>query len=117
MPTAETKSKIIKLARLADRHGIKLALGAISPVNDYLAGRDFIASHPVAEVRELNIWIENFCEKNSYVFVDFYSVVADSNGKLAAEFADDGMHCNAKGYARWKPIIENALKKLEAWKE
>ncbi|MCI0494337.1 GDSL-type esterase/lipase family protein, partial [candidate division KSB1 bacterium] len=101
MPTAETKSNIIKLARMADRNGIGLALGAISPVNDYLAGKDFIASHPVAAVQELNKWIKNFCETNNYVFVDFYSAVSDSNGKLTSEFTDDGMHCNSEGYARW----------------
>ena len=117
MPIAETKSNIIKMARLADRHGIKLAFGAVSPVNDYLAGRDYISSHPVAEVQELNVWIKNFCEKNNYVFVDFYSAMADSNGKLTAEFTDDGMHCTAEGYARWKSLVESALKALGAWKE
>lgn len=117
MPTAETKSNLIKLARMADRNGVKLALGAVSPVNDYLAGKDFIASHPVATVRELNAWLKNFCETNNYVFVDFYSAVADSNGKLAPEFTVDGMHGNAEGYARWKPLVVDALKKLEAWQE
>ena len=117
MPVVETQSNIIKMARLAKSRNIKLAFGAVSPVNDYLPGRDYIASHPIAEVKMLNRWIKDFCEKNHYLFVDFYSAVADSNGKLVAEFTEDGMHCNANGYARWKPVVVQALKELEAWQE
>jgi len=51
------------------------------------------------------------------VFVDFYSPVADASGKLAAQYTDDGMHCNPAGYARWKPVVVQALKDLDAWKE
>jgi lysophospholipase L1-like esterase len=117
MPTAETKSNIIKMASMADQQGIKLAFGAVSPVNDYLAGKDYISSHPVAEVVALNSWIKDFCENNNYNFIDFYSAVADSNDKLTTEFTYDGMHCNAQGYAQWKPLIENSLKALDAWRE
>ncbi|MDZ7263756.1 MAG: GDSL-type esterase/lipase family protein [candidate division KSB1 bacterium] len=117
MLPAETKSNLIKMARLAKRNGIQLAVGAISPVNDYLPGKDFIASHPVGEVQALNNWIKKFCQENGYYFVDFYSAVADSNGKLTSEFTEDGMHCNALGYAQWKPVVIQALKDLGAWKE
>jgi len=117
MSTVETKSNIIKMARLAKSKNIKLAFGAVSPVNDYLPGKDYVTSHPIDEVNALNQWISTFCENNGYLYIDFYSVVADSNGKLVAEFTDDGMHCNAKGYARWKPLVVQALKELGAWKE
>lgn len=117
MSTADTKSNIIDMARLADRQGIKLAFGAISPVNDYLPGKDYVSSHPVQKVRELNQWIQDFCQKNKYAFIDFYSAVADSNGKLTSEFTDDGMHCNSTGYARWKPVVIQALQELEVWQQ
>ncbi len=117
MLPAETKSNLIKMARLAQRHGIRLSFGAVSPVNDYLPGKNFIASHPVAEVQALNDWIRKFCQENGYIFVDFYSAVADSNGQLTREFTDDGMHCNASGYAQWKPLVIQALQELGAWKE
>ncbi len=117
MPVAETKSNIIKMARAAKGAGIKLAFGAVSPVNDYLPGRDIVATHPIEKVQQLNDWIKDFCQQNGLVYVDFYSPVADSTGKLAKEFTNDGMHCNATGYAKWKPIVVRALKELGAWKD
>jgi len=117
IPPAETKSNLMKMARLADWHQIKVAIGAISPVNDYLPGKDFIESHPIAEVIELNQWIKQYCKQNEHIFIDFFSAVADSNLKLAAQFTGDGMHCNATGYAQWKPLVIQALKEMNIWKE
>ncbi len=115
MPPAETESNMIEMARMAERAGIKLAFGANSPTNDYIPGKDRITSHPLERVVEINIWTKEFCKKNGYVYVDFYSPVVDSNGKLKAEYSNDGMHCNAEGYAQWKPQVIKALKKLGAW--
>jgi len=117
MSTAETKSNLIKMARYAERNKIKLAIGSISPVNDYLPDKDLVTSHPVAVVQELNAWIKDFCQKNGHVFIDFYTPVADASSKLAASYTDDGMHCNAVGYEQWKLRVVQALKDLGAWKE
>lgn len=112
MTTAETKSNLIKFARLAQGANIKLAVGAVSPVNDYIPGKNLLASHPLDQVMALNEWIKAFCTQNGFDFIDFYSAVADSSGKLDKALTDDGMHCNAAGYARWKPLVDQALKDL-----
>ncbi len=117
MTPAETKSNLIKMTRLAQKQQIKVAIGAISPVNDCLPGKDHISSHPVAVVQNLNAWIKDFCQQQELVFVDFYLPLADSQGKLDARYTDDGMHCNAAGYARWKPVLIQALQALGVWKE
>lgn len=117
MTPAETKSNIIKMARMAAAQNIKLAFGAVSPVNDYLPGKDYVTSHPVATVQALNAWIKDYCQKDGHLFIDFYSAVADSSGKLTAGYTDDGMHCNKDGYEKWKPLVVQALKDLGAWKE
>jgi lysophospholipase L1-like esterase len=108
---------MIKMAQYADRTGIKVAFGAISPVNDYIPGKDLLTSHPLDEVKALNDWIAGFCAQNGYEFIDFYSAVADEQGKLAEELTDDGMHCNAAGYNRWKPLVIQVLKNWDVWKD
>jgi acyl-CoA thioesterase I len=118
MPVAETKSNIIKIARLLDEHKIKIAFGAISPVNDYLPGKEkLIETHPVAAVQEINAWLKSFCSERGYVFADFYTPVADSLGKLNAEYSDDGMHCNGEGYKQWQPVVMKVLEELDALPE
>ena len=114
MSLEETRANIARIARMAQSRGIKVALGTISPVNDYLPGKtEALATHPIEQVQALNRWIEELCHRQGYEFVDFYTAVADSSGKLRQEFSSDGMHCNAAGYAAWKPLVEDLFKKWQ----
>ncbi|HPG83214.1 MAG TPA: GDSL-type esterase/lipase family protein, partial [bacterium] len=84
------------------------------PVNDYIPGKDeMLATHPVDRIQELNRWIEKLCAENGYEYVDFYTAVADSAGKLRREYTHDGMHCNPAGYTAWKPLVAGVLKKWQ----
>ncbi len=107
----ESRANIARLCRMAREQGIKVAVGAIMPVNDYLPGKEAaLATHPLAQIQELNRWIQTLCEQEGYHFIDFYTAVADSSGKLRRELSDDGMHCNGAGYALWKPLVETTLR-------
>ncbi len=46
------------------------------------------------------------------MFIEFYPAVADQDGKLRRDFIEDGLHCNAAGYAVLKPLVEKALTEL-----
>lgn len=113
MSLTDTKSYLARIARLAKGSGIRLGIGSLMPVSDHLPGKNFIQTHPLAQVEELNRWIQWLCAENGYVYIDFYHPVADADGKLRREFTDDGMHCNAAGYAAWKPALAEALEKLK----
>jgi len=112
MSPEETKLNTIRMVNMAKSNHINVAIGAISPVNDYLPGKDFIASHPINAVKDLNTWLKSYCESQDMPYIDFFSAVADSNEKLSAEYTYDGMHCNEHGYAKWKPLVLEALKGL-----
>lgn len=110
---AETKSNLLRLSRIAGSRGIKVALGAVSPVNDYLPGKDhLLETHPVDKVQALNDWIKSLCKKNGYTFIDFYSPVADQAGKLDSTLTDDGMHVHASGYRKWQTAVLDAFKEM-----
>ena len=115
MCTSETRANTIKLIRMAQGNGIRVALGAISPVNNYLPGKDYITSHPLVEVNALNAWMKTTAESLDCAYIDFYSAVADSNGQLDRTMTDDGMHCNEAGYAKWKQVLVPALKEMDLW--
>ncbi len=117
MGLSETKSNIARVARKAAARKIRVAIGAIMPVNDYLPGSaEMLATHPVKKIRELNRWIYNLCQQNGYDYIDFHGSVADSSGKLRKELTNDGMHCNAAGYAIWKPLVDDLLKEWQVSK-
>ena len=110
---AETKSNVLRLSRMADSRGIKVALGAVSPVNDYIPGKDpLLETHPLDKVQALNKWIESLCMKNDYTFIDFYSPVADAAGKLDSTLTHDGMHVNARGYRKWQTAVRHAFEQM-----
>ena len=46
----------------------------------------------------MNLWLKDYCRREGFSFVDYYAAMADSNGQLPADQADDGLHPNAKGY-------------------
>ncbi|MBN2357365.1 hypothetical protein JXO59_14725 [candidate division KSB1 bacterium] len=112
MCVQETKANVARMARMVEAVGAKMAIGAVSPVNDYLPGKDYISSHPIEDVQVLNKWIKSFCETNGIHFIDFYTPLADDNGKLDHLYTDDGMHCNAAGYEQWQPLVQRVV---EAW--
>jgi lysophospholipase L1-like esterase len=112
MSVVDTESYLARIGRLAKGSGIRLAIASLSPVNDSLPGKDFVRTHPPALVRRLNLWIQQLCRENGYLFLDFYQPLADENGKLRREFTDDGMHCNAAGYAALEPVLAKALAEL-----
>lgn len=112
MSLKDTESHLARIARLAKGSGIRLAIAAVTPVNEKLAGKDHAWARPVAEVRRLNAWIQQLCAENGYVFISLHQPVADQRGRLKAEFTDDGCNFNAAGYAALKPALERALAEL-----
>jgi acyl-CoA thioesterase-1 len=112
MSVVDTKSYLAQIARMAKGSGIPLAIASLIPASDHLPKKDFIGSHPLVAVQELNRWIKELCQENGYLFLDFYHPVADQDGKLRRDFTDDGLHCNAAGYAVLKPLVEKALSEL-----
>lgn len=114
MSLAETKANVLRMIRMAQGAGIKVAAGAIIPTNDYIPGKDLPATHPLDQVVAFNNWLKTYCAAHNVAYVDFYSAVADSAGKLRLEFSEDGMHCNAKGYAAMKPPLQQVLREWQA---
>src|SRR6185295_6576362 len=60
-------------------------------------------------IRELNSWLRGVAFANGYVFVDYATVLADSEGGLRADLGNDGVHPNRVGYARMRPLTEAAI--------
>jgi len=109
MCPSHTLANLSRMVRMARSKNIKVAVGAVMPVNDYLPGKNVLASHPIEKVQQLNRQIKEICADQQITFIDFYSSVADETGKLRRDYSDDGMHCNRKGYDAWKPLVEDVL--------
>lgn len=94
------------MAAIAKANGIKVILASITPVYSY-PWRPTI--EPVARIRELNGWLKNFCGREGYVYLDYYTSMVDEKGAMLPGLSFDGVHPLAKGYAVMAPLAEKAI--------
>ena len=115
VPVSAIENNIRMMAALAQFNGIKVLLSSVMPVSDYHkdVDQDYERSRlrPPDQIRELNRWIQSFCEEDTYAFVNYYSEVVDAAGFLKPDLSDDGLHPNGKGYRLMAPV---ALKAIES---
>jgi lysophospholipase L1-like esterase len=94
------------MSELAKAHNIRVILASVLPVSDYPWRRGL---HPAEEVRTLNDWIRNYSHANQFVYLDYYSAMANAQGGLDPSLSPDGVHPNAAGYAIMAPLAEKAI--------
>ena len=60
-------------------------------------------------VAELNRLTEKYCNEHGVRFVDVFSLFLDSEGKLADEYSNDGVHISDHAYQKLIPVLFNAV--------
>jgi len=107
------EDNLTMIGDLAKAHGIKPLFASVLPVSDYHKDEnpayDVVSARPPANIRQLNDWLKQYCQREGFSYVDFYTAVADTNGMLPADQADDGLHPNAKGYRLMAPVALQAI--------
>jgi lysophospholipase L1-like esterase len=108
------ESNLASMAELARLHGVRVVLAALLPVSDDkkdAAGQPLVrtAGRPPETLRALNQWEADYARAKGHVYLDYFSALADPNGRLRSEWTDDGLHPNAAGYAVMAPLAEKAI--------
>ena len=94
------------MAELAGANHIRVVLASILPAASFpwRPGID-----PVEEIRAINTWIQDYCQKNGYVYLDYYSAMVNPEFGMKKNLTIDGVHPNAAGYAVMTPLAEKAI--------
>lgn len=53
--------------------------------------------------------MQDFCAKNGYVYLDYYSALANPKFGMQKDLTIDGVHPNAAGYQVMAPLAEKAI--------
>jgi lysophospholipase L1-like esterase len=103
-----TEDNFRSMADLAKANGIKVILASITPAFDYpwKPGME-----PAPKIRALNAWLKDYCEQNSYTYLDYYTALTDDKGGMNPGTSSDGVHPTAKGYAIMEPLAQAAIDK------
>jgi lysophospholipase L1-like esterase len=89
---------------LAKAHGIKAIFASIMPVSTEVA-----KARPAAAIVQVNKWLQDYCRREGFTYLDYFTALADANGQLPADLSDDGLHPNAKGYRVITPVALEAI--------
>ncbi|MCU1330795.1 MAG: lipolytic enzyme family [Bryobacterales bacterium] len=113
IPVRNIEDNLTMMGDLAKAHGIRPLFGSVLPVSDYHKdvnpAYDVVSARPPASIRQLNDWLRQYCQREGFTYVDYYTAVADTNGMFPADAADDGLHPNAKGYRLMAPVAMQAV--------
>ena len=101
------------MGELAKANGIRPLFASILPVSDYHKDVDpryeMTKARPPAIIRQINGWMQDYCRRQGFTYVDYYTAMADGRGEMPADMADDGLHPNSKGYRAMAPLALDAL--------
>jgi lysophospholipase L1-like esterase len=89
---------------LAKAHGIKAVFASILPVSSEVA-----KVRPATSIRQINQWLQEYCKREGFVYLDYFTALASPSGELPADLSDDGLHPNAKGYRVMTPVALDAI--------
>ena len=97
---------IFSMTEIARANQIKVIICSVLPASDFPWKPK---KEPIEKIQSLNKILENFADKNSIVYLDYYSTMVDDNGGLKVEFSNDGVHPNKAGYQIMAPLAEKAI--------
>ena len=114
-PPSTIQSNLTAIADLADVYKIKPVFASILPVSDFHKGTnpsyERTPMRPPAVIQTMNQWLKQFCASRKYVYLDYFTDLADQAGHLKKDYADDGLHPNPAGYRVMAPHALAAIEK------
>jgi acyl-CoA thioesterase-1 len=111
----DIEANYASMAELARAHRIRMVFASVLPVHNYTHdAEESFALRPRDRILALNKWLKDYCAKNRFVYLDYFSALADQRGMLKHALADDGLHPNDAGYKIMASLAEKAIQKALA---
>jgi lysophospholipase L1-like esterase len=107
MTLSSIADNLVMMGDVAKAHSVEPVFASLLPVSG-----DAAKVRTPDSIRKLNSWLRNFCIRENYVYVDYYTAMADSKGMMKAGLSDDGVNPNARGYRVMAPILLDGLERV-----
>jgi len=111
----DIEANYASMAELARAHGIRMVFASVLPVHNYTHdAEESFALRPRDRILALNKWLKDYCAKNRFVYLDYFSALVDERGMLKRALADDGLHPTDAGYKIMASLADKAIQKALA---
>lgn len=97
---------IVSMVQLAKANHIKVILASIPPAADFPWRRGL---DPAPKIKSLNARLKAYAIGHKLAYADYWDALASSDDGMKAQYSDDGVHPNARGYDTMRPITEAAI--------
>ena len=104
----EIEEDYATMAELCRAHRIQLVFSSVMPVNNFIYPEMTLHRRP-ADINALNVWLQQYCTVNGFVYLDYDTPMSGPDGMLRRELSRDGLHPNAAGYAVMAPLAQAAI--------
>jgi lysophospholipase L1-like esterase len=105
------EDNLMSMSDLAKANNIRVVLASILPAANYPWEPGI---NPVEEIRAINRWMQDYCNRNGYVYLDYYSAMEDPAHAMKKDLTIDGVHPAAAGYRIMTPLAERAIRQALA---
>ena len=106
----DIEANYASMAELAKAHHIRVIFASLLPVHNYTQdAKESFALRPAERILALNRWLKDYCSKNGFVYLDYFSALVNDRGMMKRNLSDDGLHPNAVGYKVMAPLAEKAI--------
>jgi lysophospholipase L1-like esterase len=108
------ENNLMTMSELARMHGIRVVLASLLPVSDYNKSREGkplirTIERPLTRINAINTWLREYAAENGFIYLDYFSALADEKGMLREALSNDGVHPNSTGFAIMAPLAEAAI--------
>lgn len=109
MTLEEIRDNIISMAELAKANGIQVIISSVLPAYDYTWKPGL---EPNIKIPKLNAMLKEYAENNDFLYLNYFTAMADDRNGLPIELAEDGVHPTKEGYMIMKKLAEDAIQTL-----
>ena len=106
MTLEEIRDNIISMAELAKANNIQVIISSVLPAFDYVWRPGL---EPNIKIPKLNAMLKDYAENNGFLYLDYFTAMADDRNGLPKELAEDGVHPTKEGYMIMKKLAEEAI--------
>ena len=107
MSASAIADNLVMIGDVAKAHGVLPIFASVLP-----ASGDAAKTRTPEAIQKVNSWLRDYCIRESFVFIDYYTPMADLKGMMKPELSDDGVNPNARGYRVMSPLVLDAIDRL-----
>jgi lysophospholipase L1-like esterase len=107
MTPSAIADNLVMMGDVARAHSVQPMFASLLPVS----GSATKVRTPEA-IQKVNTWIREYCIRENFIYIDYYAAMADAKGMMKAEYTDDGVNPNSRGYRVMAPILLDGVERL-----